>query len=82
MRAAAGDRLPMFRQEERHRLVGSLDFLGFNHYSSWYVTEDYSDLAGAKLAGDWFVDQRTVARQVPSNFLTHFLLANLIFTGG
>jgi beta-glucosidase/6-phospho-beta-glucosidase/beta-galactosidase len=64
MKAAAGERLPLFTPPERDRLVGSLDFLGFNHYSSWYVAEDSSGLGGEqrRATGDWFADQRTVVR--------------------
>jgi beta-glucosidase/6-phospho-beta-glucosidase/beta-galactosidase len=63
MRSAVGDRLPSFTATERDRLLGSLDFLGFNHYSSWYVSPAASEQQRGRrndAAGDWFLDQQTV----------------------
>lgn len=33
---AVGDRLPKFTDEQRHRLIGSVDFFALNHYSTKY----------------------------------------------
>eukprot|EP01004_Peranema_trichophorum_P003377 NODE_2370_length_1601_cov_49.550744_g2037_i0.p1 GENE.NODE_2370_length_1601_cov_49.550744_g2037_i0~~NODE_2370_length_1601_cov_49.550744_g2037_i0.p1 ORF type:complete len:491 (+),score=100.98 NODE_2370_length_1601_cov_49.550744_g2037_i0:52-1524(+) len=37
MKEALGDRLPQFTVEEKIMLKGSVDFIGFNHYSSRYA---------------------------------------------
>ena len=39
MKSAVGTRLPEFTREQHNRLVGSLDFLGLNHYSSRYYVD-------------------------------------------
>lgn len=38
MRERLGDRLPKFSQEERELLNNSNDFLGFNHYTSRFIS--------------------------------------------
>jgi beta-glucosidase/6-phospho-beta-glucosidase/beta-galactosidase len=62
MRSSVGHRLPEFTEEERDRLRGSVDFLGFNHYSSWYVADVPPDQVGPPRPGDWFTDQKTSVR--------------------
>lgn len=37
MKAGAGSRLPVFSEEERVDLVGSLDFVGYNYYTAYYA---------------------------------------------
>lgn len=37
MRDRVGSRLPSFTDEERELVMGSNDFFGFNHYTSWCV---------------------------------------------
>jgi beta-galactosidase len=39
MRAELGERLPAFSAEERKLLLGTVDFIGLNHYSSLYAAE-------------------------------------------
>lgn len=36
MRELVGDRLPSFSESQKKRLIGSIDFLGLNHYSTKY----------------------------------------------
>lgn len=36
MRSGAGSRLPVFSDEEKIDLVGSLDFVGYNYYTAYY----------------------------------------------
>ncbi|KAJ1290378.1 hypothetical protein BS78_02G238400 [Paspalum vaginatum] len=44
MRKNVGSRLPSFTDEERKRVQGSFDFVGFNHYIVVYVKADLSRL--------------------------------------
>ena len=44
MRKNVGSRLPSFTDEERKRVMGSFDFVGFNHYIVAYVKADLSRL--------------------------------------
>lgn len=37
MKDRVGDRLPTFTTEQQNELIGSLDFVGLNHYSSLYA---------------------------------------------
>lgn len=38
MRDRVGERLPTFTDEEKALVMGSNDFLGFNHYTTWSVS--------------------------------------------
>ena len=42
MQLGLGTRLPRFTAEEKERIKGSYDFVGFNHYTSQYATVDIS----------------------------------------
>jgi len=42
MQLGLGTRLPQFTAEEKDRIKGSYDFVGFNHYTSQYATVDKS----------------------------------------
>lgn len=53
MRERAGDRLPIFTEQQKKDLKGSVDFLGLNTYSSSLVTS--RDSAG----GGYFDDLAT-----------------------
>ncbi|KAF0914117.1 hypothetical protein E2562_026513 [Oryza meyeriana var. granulata] len=44
MRKNVGSRLPSFTDEESKRVLGSFDFVGFNHYVAVYVKADLSKL--------------------------------------
>ena len=44
MRKNVGSRLPSFTGEELKRVLGSFDFVGFNHYIALYVKADLSKL--------------------------------------
>lgn len=52
-----GSRLPRFSASQSHRLKGSSDFIGLNHYSSKFYSHDQSD---APRSGGWIDDQRNV----------------------
>jgi hypothetical protein len=49
-------RLPRFTDEESARIKGSTDFIGLNHYSSWFLSDGVSGEDG------WFGDQHAIAR--------------------
>jgi beta-glucosidase/6-phospho-beta-glucosidase/beta-galactosidase len=38
IREWVGERLPTFTEEQREELIGSLDFMGLNHYSTLYAS--------------------------------------------
>uniref|UniRef100_A0ACD5UZL4 Uncharacterized protein n=1 Tax=Avena sativa TaxID=4498 RepID=A0ACD5UZL4_AVESA len=42
MRSRVGKRLPRFTTKEADLVKGSLDFLGINHYTTFYTKEDHS----------------------------------------
>lgn len=61
-----GGRLPVFSEEQRARIVGSVDFLGLNHYSTRYYTPVAADKQHDASAGDlgtagWGPDQHTLS---------------------
>lgn len=43
MRSRVGSRLPKFCEAESTLLKGSLDFVGINHYTTWYAMNGSSD---------------------------------------
>ncbi|KAG8383045.1 hypothetical protein BUALT_Bualt05G0143600 [Buddleja alternifolia] len=43
MRTRVGSRLPKFSEAESTRLRGSFDFIGINHYTTWYATANKID---------------------------------------
>ncbi|CAM9482036.1 unnamed protein product, partial [Heterosigma akashiwo] len=47
-----GDRLPTFTAEQSKRLAGSFDFIGMNHYTSYYAT--YKPLSITGKGFNWF----------------------------
>ncbi|XP_031091915.1 beta-glucosidase 40-like [Ipomoea triloba] len=42
--SGAGDRLPKFSAAESALLKGSYDYLGVNHYTTWYVASDRTNI--------------------------------------
>nr|GMD85537.1 beta-glucosidase 40-like [Ipomoea batatas] len=40
MRSRVGERLPIFSATESALVKGSYDFIGINHYTTWYATND------------------------------------------
>lgn len=50
------DRLPVFTKHQRKRLIGSVDFLGLNHYSTKYYSVDVN--TSKSTATGWPEDQK------------------------
>ncbi|KAH0991341.1 hypothetical protein GBA52_002824 [Prunus armeniaca] len=49
MRSRVGSRLPTFSKSEAALLKGSLDFVGINHYTTFYARNDTTDFIGGLL---------------------------------
>ncbi|KAH6797814.1 beta glucosidase 40 [Perilla frutescens var. hirtella] len=49
MRTRVRDRLPRFTMEQSVMLRGSYDFIGINHYTTWYASQDKTNIIGALL---------------------------------
>lgn len=64
MRELVGGRLPEFTPQQSSRIKGSVDYIGFNHYSSRFVS-DISDRTTTSSESEdgsgWFDDQRLYA---------------------
>jgi len=48
MRLLVGDRLPKFSMEQSRMVNGSFDFVGFNHYTTYYAATYPPQLKVAK----------------------------------
>lgn len=46
MRTRVGKRLPKFSQAQSLALKGSFDFVGINHYTTWYAKNNSTDILG------------------------------------
>lgn len=55
MRTRVGDRLPKFSADEAALVKGSLDFVGINHYTTWYAKNNSTNIIG-KLLHDTLAD--------------------------
>ncbi|KAJ3702795.1 hypothetical protein LUZ61_006500 [Rhynchospora tenuis] len=49
MRTRVGDRLPKFSADEAALVKGSLDFVGINHYTTWYAKNNSTNIIGLLL---------------------------------
>jgi beta-glucosidase len=79
MQEAIGDRLPTFTLSQQQRLVKSLDFLGFNHYTTKYYRDcnevivtvtDTTNATASKHSvkwGGWVDDQCTIDSKYNKN---------------
>ncbi|MQL85355.1 hypothetical protein Taro_017865 [Colocasia esculenta] len=59
MRTRVGDRLPKFTAPEASLVKGSLDFVGINHYTTYYAMNNKTNLIGA-LFHDVFADSGVI----------------------
>ena len=49
MRSRVGSRLPRFSESEAAIVKGSLDFVGINHYTTFYARKNFTNLVGTLL---------------------------------
>lgn len=49
MRTRVGDRLPKFSTAEAALVKGSLDFVGVNHYTTYYAKQNETNIIGILL---------------------------------
>ncbi|KAK1416006.1 hypothetical protein QVD17_31794 [Tagetes erecta] len=59
MRQIIGDRLPRFSKSQIHLLKGSLDFVGVNHYTTWYALHNKPSIIGT-FVNDSNADSRSI----------------------
>jgi len=59
MRSRVGSRLPKFSQFEASLVKGSLDFVGINHYTTFYARNNSTNIIGT-LLHDSVADSGTV----------------------
>ncbi|OIV93213.1 hypothetical protein TanjilG_27392 [Lupinus angustifolius] len=59
MRSRVGDRLPKFSEAEAALLKGSLDFVGINHYTTYYARDNSTNFMGT-LLHDSIADSGTI----------------------
>ncbi|KAK7362435.1 hypothetical protein VNO77_04547 [Canavalia gladiata] len=59
MRSRVGSRLPNFTQSEAALIKGSLDFVGINHYTTYYARNNSTNLIGT-LLHDSIADSGTI----------------------
>ncbi|KAF5752063.1 beta-glucosidase 40 [Tripterygium wilfordii] len=60
MRSRVGSRLPMFSKTEAALLKGSLDFVGINHYTTYYAQENSTNIINV-LLNDSLADSGAIA---------------------
>jgi len=69
MRSRVGNRLPKFTAEEAALVKGSLDFMGINHYTTFYTQDDESTVVGT-LLNNTLADTGTISlRKLALSFL-------------
>ncbi|KAL6537845.1 Beta-glucosidase 6 [Orobanche minor] len=49
MRARVGSRLPRFSPDQSDQVKGSFDFIGINHYTTWFVNNNNTNIIGVLL---------------------------------
>ena len=70
-----GSRLPQFTEEEKLRLIGSIDYFALNHYTSWYT---YNDPSLSQYQG-WPFDQETAQTKYDTNHIINGLQAESVW---
>ncbi|KAL6529314.1 hypothetical protein OROGR_014937 [Orobanche gracilis] len=60
MRARVGSRLPRFSPVQSNQVKGSFDFIGINHYTTWFVNDNNKNIIGV-LLNDSLADSGAVS---------------------
>lgn len=60
MRARVGERLPRFTADEAAVVKGALDFVGINHYTTYYTRHNNTNIIGT-LLNNTLADTGTVS---------------------
>lgn len=60
MRTRVGNRLPKFSEAQSSSLKGAYDFIGINHYTTWYTKHNETNIFGL-LLNDTFADSGTLS---------------------
>lgn len=63
MRSRVGSRLPVFTGSQSALIKGSLDFVGINHYTTYYARNNNTNLIGT-LLHDAISDSGTVTLRI------------------
>ena len=76
MRTRVGSRLPRFSKDQSSLLKGSLDFVGINHYTTWYAENNSTKIIGI-LLNDTLSDSGAVTLRMFLNFLYFILIYSI-----
>uniref|UniRef100_A0A804LG04 Beta-glucosidase 40 n=2 Tax=Zea mays TaxID=4577 RepID=A0A804LG04_MAIZE len=66
MRARVGERLPKFTADEAALVKGALDFMGINHYTTFYTRHNDTNIIG-RLLNDTLADTGTISLRESSS---------------
>ena len=73
LKDGVGSRLPNFTRDESALLKGSLDFVGINHYTTFYAEYDANNLTGM-LLNDSLADSRAITLRKFWSWLSYFVI--------
>jgi len=72
MRKRVAERLPKFTADESALVKGALDFMGINHYTTFYTRHNETNIIG-RLLNDTLADTGTISlREFSSPLQVHF----------
>lgn len=72
MRTRVGERLPKFTADEAALVKGALDFMGINHYTTFYTRHNDTNII-VRLLNDTLADTGTISlREFSSCLQVHF----------
>lgn len=77
MRERVGNRLPRFSTDESRQVKGSFDFIGINHYTTWYASKDNINIIGG-LLNDSQADSGAFTLRMSKNFTHTFCFSRLL----
>lgn len=78
MRTRVGNRLPTFTRSQASLLKGSLDFVGINHYTTYYASPNRTSLIG-NLLNDSLADSGAVTlRKLTANPILYVIVISIL----